>query len=297
MLDWNDLRYFLAVAETGSTRAAGERLRVSQTTAARRIAALEEALALTLFERRQSGYRLTPAGEALRDHAERVRAAADELSAAAAAQSREVAGSVRLTTTAIYAVTILAPILRDLHAAFPDIRIEVDSSEEVRDLAGGAADVALRNSNNPTGAGLVGRRIADDPWTLYCSRSYAERNGIPRSIEDLRDHVFVGGGGGKIWLAYRDWLRKYDLEAAVAMHHESATGLLSSVRAGFGIAILPAFVADREADLIRCLPPRPEDRVGLWLLTHERLRHTPRIRAVLDFIADALKRPGEVAAA
>src|SRR5262245_49708824 len=121
MLDWNDLRHFLAVARTGSTLAAGRELRVSQTTAARRVTALEEELKLKLFERRAAGYRLTPAGEALLAEAEAVEAAAGHFEDAAATQSRDVSGTVKLTVDEIYAVTLLGPILRDLHDAFPAI--------------------------------------------------------------------------------------------------------------------------------------------------------------------------------
>jgi len=109
MLDYNDLRHFLAVARTGSTLAAGKALRVSQTTAARRVSALEAELGLTLFERRPTGYVLTPAGEALVERAEAVEAAANQLVDTAATQSREASGTVKLTVDEIYAVTLLAP--------------------------------------------------------------------------------------------------------------------------------------------------------------------------------------------
>ena len=290
MLDWSDLRYFLAVARTGSTLAAGRALGVSQTTAARRVATLEEALELTLFDRRQSGYVLTPSGEALIAAAQSVEEAAGAFADLAAAQAREISGTVRLTMEEIYAVTVLAPILRDLHEAYPGIRIELDTTEDVRDLAAGAADVALRSSKSPTGGGLVGRRIAYDPWTVYCSRSYAAAHGIPRTRRELRGHPLISGGGKRVWRVYSAWLKQGDLEGAVAMHHGSATGLLSAVRAGFGLAALPTFIADREPDLVRCLPPVRGDTLGLWLITHERLRHTPRVRAVLDFLADRLTR-------
>ena len=290
MLDWNDLRYFLAVARTGSTLAGGRALRVSQTTAARRVAALEEALGLALFERRQAGYSLTPAGEALVEQAEAVEAAAAAFADAAASQGREVSGTVRLTTEQVYAVTVLAPILRDLHEAHPAIRIDLDTTEEVRDLAAGAADVALRSVVRPTGGGLVGRRVADDSWTFYCSRDYAAARGRPRRPADLRGHPLIGGGGEGVWRAYRAWLEQYGLEGEVAVHHGSPTGLLSAVRAGAGLAALPCFVAESEPDLVRCLPPTRDEARGLWLLTHERLRHTPRVRAVLDFLAERLTR-------
>ncbi|HEX9954194.1 MAG TPA: LysR family transcriptional regulator [Allosphingosinicella sp.] len=288
MFGWNDLRYFLAVADSGSTLAAGRTLRVSQTTVARRIAALEEALALPLFDRLQSGYALTPAGKTLLDEARGVAGAATAVERTAAAMARDVGGTVRLTTIEIYAVTILPPILRDLHEAHPEIRIELDTSEEPLDLHAGAADIALRGSREPKGAGLVGRRIAADPWTLYCSRSYAEAHGVPRTRAELADHTLIGGGGNKVWHSYRAWLRSNGLEDGVAMHHDSVSGLLAAVHSGFGLAVLPTFLADRDPELIRCLPPRPGDNMSLWLLTDERLRHTPRVRTVLDFLARRL---------
>jgi DNA-binding transcriptional LysR family regulator len=289
-MDWNDIRAFIAVAETGSTLAAGRALRVSQTTAARRVAALEAALGLTLFERKQAGYRLTEAGEALLERARAVETAASGFAEAAAAQSREVSGTVRVTTVEIYALTLLPAILRDLHAAWPTIRIELDTSDMLRDLAAGAADIALRNSVSPEGGGLVGRRIADDPWTVYCSRDYAAGQSQPHTRADLRRHAFIGGGGSGVWRHYQTWLRKYGLEDAVAMHQDSAPGMLAAVRAGFGMAVLPCFVADRDPELIRVLAPETGKRNGLWLITHERVRHTPRVRAVMDFLADRLTR-------
>jgi len=289
MYDWNDLKAFLAVAETGSTLSAAQSMRVSQTTVARRIAALEEATGLNLFERRQAGYVLTPVGEAMLASAIAVRDAADRFSDAAGARSRDAGGTVSVTVMEIFAVTILPPILRDLRAAHPAIHIHLDTSDEPRDLATGAADIAIRSSKQPTGAGLVGRRIADNPWTLYSSRDYADRHGIPHTREELAAHPFIGGGGA-VWEPYQAWLRQYRLEDSVVMRYDTGSGLLAGVRAGMGLTILPAFIAEREPDLIRCIPPKSEDTTGLWLLTHERLRHVPRVRLVLDFLAAGLTK-------
>ncbi|WP_332819499.1 LysR family transcriptional regulator [Sphingopyxis sp.] len=289
MYDWNDLKAFLAVAETGSTLSAAQALRVSQTTVARRVSALEEATGLNLFERRQAGYALTPVGEAMLASAVAVRDAADRFGDAAGARSRDAGGTVSLTTMEIFAVTILPPILRDLRAVHPGIHIHLDTSDEPRDLAAGAADIAIRSSKQPNGAGLVGRRIADNPWTLYCSRDYADRHGIPHSREELATHPFIGGGGS-VWEPYQAWLRQYRLEDSVVMQYDSGSGLLAGVRSGMGLTILPAFIAERESDLIRCIPPKTEDTTGLWLLTHERLRHVPRVRLVLDFLAAELTK-------
>ena len=291
MYDWNDLKAFLAVAETGSTLSAAQALRVSHTTVARRSAALEAATSLYLFERRQAGYALTPVGEAMLASAIAVRDAANRFGEAAGARSRDAGGTVSVTTMEIFAVTILPPILRDLRAAHPSIHIHLDTSDEPRDLAAGAADIAIRSSKQPTGAGLVGRRVADNPWTLYCSRDYADRHGIPHTRDELAAHPFIGGGGG-VWEPYQAWLRQYRLEESVVMQYDSGSGLLAGVRSGMGLTILPAFLADREADLIRCIPPKSEDTTGLWLLTHERLRHVPRVRLVLDFLAAELAKLG-----
>lgn len=287
MYDWNDVRSFVAVAESGSTLAAARDLRVSQTTIARRIAALEDALGLSLFERRQAGYALTPTGEALLAEARAMQTAAERFGDAAASQVRDISGTVRVTTMELYAITVLGPILRDLHDMHPGITIELDTSEALRDLGAGIADVAVRSAKEVSGAGLVGRRIAPDPWTVYCSRDYADRHGVPRTRDELARHPFIGGGGG-VWPPYQAWLRRYDLEDAVIMRHDSGAGLLAGVRAGLGLTILPSFIADREPDLVRCIPPINDDPMNLWLLTHERLRHVPRVRATMDFLGARL---------
>ncbi len=291
MFDWNDLRYFLAVAKTGSTLGAGRALRVSQTTAARRVAALEEALGLTLFDRRQAGYVLTPDGESLLAAAHAIEDDATAFDEAAAARRREAGGVVRVTTSEIYAMTLLAPIVRDLHEQHPGIFIELDTTDVLRDLERGGADVALRVAERLSGSGLVARRLFDDAWTVYCSVGYAKAHGRPSRRADLVGHPMIGGGEEGVWRIYQMWLRDNGLENAVVFHHGSSTGLLSAVRSGLGLAVLPCSVADLEPDLVRCLPPIRETKRGVWLVTHERLRHTPRVRTVIDFFAERLKGP------
>ena len=289
MLDWNDLRYFLAVAREGSTLSAGRSLRVSQTTVARRIAVLEQEAGVALFEKRQSGYSLTPVGQDLLVRAEAVESAAASFTDAAAAQSRTFSGTVKLTTEEVYAITLLAPVLRDLHERYPDILIDLDTSQSVRDLGAGEADISLRSVNGrDQPAGLVGRQLGVDDWTLYCSRDYASRHGVPAIVAELKNHPFIGGGGGRLWLYYEAWLKELGLEGQVAMQHATSGGLLSGVRSGFGIAVLPCLVGDADPDLIRCVPPRTKHERVLWLFTHERCRHVPRVRAVIDFLYERL---------
>lgn len=290
VLDWNDLKYFLAVAREGSTLAAARTLRTSQTTVARRIAALEQALGIHLFERRQAGYALTLAGEGLLDRAKLVESAANGFAETSAALTRETSGTVRITTQEIFAVTLLAPMLRELHELHPEILIELDDSQDFVDLGEGEADIALRSAYGDLGSGVVGRRLGDDDWTLYCSRDYAAANGVPTTRTQLKKHAFIGGGGPKLWRAYSAWLEDLGLNDRIVMHHASAMGMMSAIRSGLGIAVLPCIVANDDPDLIQCLPPKKGHGRSMWLVTHERVRRTPRVRVVIDFLYDRLSK-------
>ena len=291
MFDWNDLRYFLAVAREGSTLAAARTLRTSQTTVARRVAALEAAIGVPLFDKRQAGYALTPAGHELLPRAEQVEASAAGFADAASADARELRGTVKITTEEVYAITLLAPVLRELHERHPDILIELDTSQQVRDLGAGEADISLRSTaSEHQSAGLVGRQLCVDDWSLYCSRDYAARHGVPQSVDELRNHPLIGGGGGNLWINYQAWLKALGLEDRIAMHHATSGGLLSGVRSGFGLAVLPCVAADSDPDLVQCLPPRQQHGRVLWLFTHERVRHAPRVRIVIDFLYERLSR-------
>ena len=290
VIDWNDLRYFLAVAREGSTLAAGRALRVSQTTVARRIAALERAVGYPLFDKRQAGYALTPAGQDLVASAERVDKSANSFAEAAAAHGRDLRGTVKLTMEEIFATTLIAPMLRELQDLHPEIHIVLDTTSGLRDLGAGEADIALRSTTHEQPAGVVGRRLGPDDWTLYCSRGYADRNGVPSTLAQLRKHPLIGGGGGNLGRAYHAWLQTLGLEDSVAMHHDTSTGLLSAIRAGIGIAVLPCIVADHDTDLVRCFPPRDNHGRVMWLVTHERVRHAPRVRTVIDFLYERLRK-------
>jgi DNA-binding transcriptional LysR family regulator len=288
--EWSDWRVFLAVARHGSTLGAGRALRLSQSTAARRITALEEALGVRLFERRAHGYRLTDAGTAVLPMADAVEASALAAQAQAQAQARALGGTVRITTEEVFAVTLLTPWLRELHALHPEIRIEVDCSRELRDLGAGDADIALRSTRKPQAEGLVGRVLQPDDWALYCSRDYAARNGRPMSRRDLLQHDIIGGGGGGLWRVYSAWLEEMGLRERVTMLYDGSNGLLSGIRSGLGVGVLPCIVAKADPDLLQCLRPTSQHDRKLWLLTHERVRHNPAVRLVTDFLYERLMR-------
>src|SRR5438128_2783727 len=190
MFDWNDLRYFLAVARHHSTIAAGKSLGQSQSTVQRRVVELERRIGRQLMARHPAGYRLTEFGEALLPYAERVEAAVGDLELRARDTARELSGVIRVTCPEpiVYRMTKSSLIDR-FHARHLGLRIEFVTSDRYLDLAKGEADVAFRSGD--TDDELVGRKIADSIWAVYASRAYIERHGKPERVEDLSRHALV----------------------------------------------------------------------------------------------------------
>jgi len=285
MFDWSDVRPFLAVARSGSTLTASRELNVSQPTVARRIAALEAALGLSLFERRQSGYRLTEEGASLMAKAEDVERAAQAFADGAKARARSLAGTVRLTCNEITAGHHLAPMLAEFRRSYPDIRVDVIVSESLLDLGRGEADVAIRATDRPEGPGLVARKMLEMPWSLCCSRDYIDANGKPADFGDLGGHKIIGGEGTLGAIPVLLWLEEVAGAAAVVARANSFPALVANLKAGVGLGVLPWGILADDPSIVDCLrlPQRFDGQV--WLVTHERVRRLPRVRAVIDFIA------------
>lgn len=284
MFDWNDLKAFLAVARGGSTLAAAKTLRINQTTVARRIEALEANVGLKLFERGQTGSRLTEAGEDLLAEAERMEASASAFGNRAAAHQRGLAGTIRVTSTELIANLAITPALGEFRALFPDVKVDLIVTDKALDLAAGEADVAIRAGLALPVSDLVARKLGEFDFALYCSRDYAARRGVPARVEDLRDHDLIGGDGASLPLPGMKWM--FDQVPGVEPAHtsNSVTNLNIAVKAGLGIAPVGCLLADLEPDLIQCVPPVPELRYSAWVVTRPELKDTPRMRAFIDFI-------------
>jgi len=284
MYDWNDLRHFLAVARTGSTLRASRALGVNQTTVARRVATFEAALGMKLFEKRQTGYVLTEAGEELCPAAERVEAEAMAFGNQTGAMRRRMSGVIRVTTNEGLANTVMVPALSAFRRLHPQVRVDLIVDERRLDLARGAVDVALRSGSRPTEAGLVGRRLTDIVWAAYCSRDYAEQHGHPDSVESLNRHALIGAEGPIEALGGWKWLSQA-AQAEVVARSSSVTNLLSAVKAGLGVTVLPCMLGDPEPTLVRCLGPIEGLQSEVWLLTRDDRRDVARVRAFTDFLA------------
>ncbi len=281
MFDWNDLKFFLAVARGGSTIAAGKALRTSQSTVHRRISALERKLGRKIVRRTAAGYRLTEYGDALRPLAERVEAAAQDLERRARGVQDDGVGVIRLTCPEPI-VQRMRPLIERFHALHPALRVEFVMSDRYLDLARGEADVAFRSGD--TDDELVGRKIADSVWAIYASRAYVERCGKPEDIDALARHPLVCLDEAMSGHRVVKWLKSVAPVANILARNNSVLGLVYAVKSGVGVGPLPTAIADAEPDLVRVLGPIPELARSWRLLTHPDLRRTPRVAAFFDFV-------------
>lgn len=297
VFEWSDLRFFLAVMRAGNTLAASRMLRVSQTTVARRIVALEAALGVELFDKRRTGYAPTDNAWELVETATIAEAALHDFEAKAQGQKRALTGTVRLTTNELFANQLIAGMLRDFRAAYPGIRLEIITSDRSLDLARGEADVALRGTLQPTQADLFGRRLAKDRWSVYCSREYEARHGKPANMDEMVNHAVIGLERGLIGGSVARWLENEVPEEAVVVRRNSVAGLFAGTKSGLGVSLMSDVIAASDADFVYCFTPDMPNPYEIWLLTHERLRDAPRIRAVMKFIAgrfEAIRIPAQL---
>ena len=260
---------------------------------ARRIEALEASVGLKLFERGQTGSRLTEAGEDLLAEAERMESAAEAFGSRAAAHQRGLAGTLKITATEILANLAITPALGEFRQLFPEVKIDLIVTDLPLDLAAGEADIAIRSGIALPPSDLVARKLADYDYALYCSRDYAARRGLPASLAELKDHDLIGGDGAKIPLPGMTWMFEQAPGVEPANTSNSMTNLNIAVKAGLWIAHVGCLLADLEPDLVQCCPPIPDLRSGSWVVTRPELKDTPRVRAFIDFIvphAAALRR-------
>ncbi len=289
-MGWDDLRYVLAVARTGSALRAAEQLGVNQTTVLRRLQSLECAVGACLFERRRSGHTLTEAGRLAVEAAERMESEAEAFRSALAARQRALAGSIRFTTSELLASRLVAPCMRAFQKLHPGVTIELIAADRRLDLARGEADVALRAGSRPEGAGIVARRLPDVEWGIFCSRAYAAERGVPDCPEAIRGHDILGMEGRMAQLEASIWLQAHAPGSVVRFRSNSLINLLFNLKAGLGLGAMPTMHGDSDPELVLCFPPPPELRAELWLIVREEIRGQPHVRAFADFLAEDIRR-------
>lgn len=280
-MDWDNLRIFLALAREKTVRAAAGGLGVSHSTVSRRIDAFEQDLGVRLFERLPDGYVLTPFGEDMMQTARRLEESVNGLERRVLGQDARLRGDLRVTMPDLLAAKLLMPDLVAFGESYPDIDLEVAISYTPFDLGRREADVAIRITRDPPEM-LVGRKIITYARATYASRDYLSRH----DPEHAPDSVTWIGWDDRV--RHPRWVRESSFpNASVRGRMNNAMVQLAAAKAGMGLAMLPCFMGDTEADLLRVPPGRPEPAWDIWILTHEDLRATARVRAFMDFMADA----------
>jgi DNA-binding transcriptional LysR family regulator len=284
---WDELRTFVEVSRDGSLSGAARRLGLTQPTVGRHIDALEAALGLTLFTRSPRGLTPTPAALALEPHVEAMATAAAALGRAASGEAAADRGAVRVTASDVIGCEVLPPILAAFHAAHPGIAIELALSNRTADLARGDADIAVRMVR-PTQSGLVARRIGASRIGLYAHRDYLARFGEPRSLADLASHCVIGfDRDNSSFLGAGDFARTLTRET-FGFRCDNDLAQLAALRAGAGVGGCQENIARRMPELVAVLPNAFYYALEVWLVMHEDLKATRRVRLLFDHLAVGL---------
>jgi DNA-binding transcriptional LysR family regulator len=276
-VDWEDLRFFVALARHGTLSAAARALSVNHATVARRITNLETALDRKLFERRPDGYALTPAGRSVLDAAGLMEGAARALEDRAA--DAGLTGLVRLTATPSLAEAFLIPRAAGWQTEHPALAIEIVADIGKRSLMRRATDIALRLSR-PDDGELIARRLATIGYGFFATQAWRER------IEAGGTAEFVGFDEANAQLPEALWLAHNYSGHRLAFRCNSQTAQASAARSGCGIALLPHFLVTDDPALVRVpLPKTPPSR-DLWMLTRRDATRNRQVKAVVEYLTD-----------
>lgn len=291
-MDWNDLRYFLILARTGSLTEASRLLMVSASTVSRRIEELERSVGRSLFIRRQTGYRPSEAGEALLPLAEEIEGKALAFERAASSSDHDVSGLVRIATPELLGNEFLIPRLAPLQRASPGLRLDVLADVRPLRLSRHEADVLLRVTRPDHGRYKL-RHVGALALGLYGSRDYLADRDTPHISADLAGHLLIGWVEDLQFLAHARWLREAAGDVPLHLRTNGMTAQYRATVAGMGLSVLPCAIAG-EAGLIRVLTGEAPLRLELWLAIGEDIAAAPRVRAVADALVDILHRERDI---
>ena len=277
-MNWDDLRYFLALARQGTASAAGRELEVRHTTVSRRIKALEQRLGTRLFDHLKDGYSMTTAGENLYRHAAAMEQQAHAVDRQVFGLDAQLQGDLTLTAAHDVFSRLVIPRLPAFRETYPGIDLQLLSESGLTDLGTRQADIALRLTPKPPDY-LVGKHIMPLGIGLYASNDYLERNPQPRDLVLWNDEIEWPG-----------WARQHFNEARVSIRANDVTTLLACVERGMGVTMLPCYIADHaDNQLCRLDLPLEASSWGVWVLSHVDLRTTARVRVCREFLAGIIE--------
>lgn len=285
-MEWDDLRFFLAVARLGQLSRAAAHLKVDATTVGRRVRRLEQALQRTLFEQHRDGHVLTGDGARLLEEVERMDRSASGIEAAFARDT--VAGRVRVSVSEGFGTWFVAHHLPAFLAEYPGVEIDLVASSGFLSPSRRETDVAILLAR-PARGPLVSRKLADYTLHLYAARSYVE--GLAEPIEgagQLAAHRLIGYIPDLIYSPELNYWGEFGLDLTPSIRSSSINAQYRLAAAGAGIAILPAFIGDADATLARIVPTLSIRR-SFWIVTHEETRQLPRIKTFVTWLTEATR--------
>jgi DNA-binding transcriptional LysR family regulator len=288
-VDWNRTRAFLATAEAGSLSAAARKLRLTQPTLSRQVAALEAELGVTLFERIGKKLLLTEAGESLLEHARAMGEAAVAMTFAASGRAQAIEGRVTISATDGYAAYVLPEIVARIRGQAPQVTLVIVASNSLSDLQRREADIAIRHVR-PEGDNLIGRLVRESTAHFYASRSWVARCGHPKSLADIAPHDFIGFEQSE---RFAEFMRGIGTRATVdgfRLVSESSAVVWEMAKRGLGIGLMSREIALRTEGMVELFPDLKPPKFPVWLVTHRELRTSRRIRLVFEILAEELAR-------
>jgi len=290
MSNWSDYPILLAVAETGSLTAAGRKLNMSQPTVGRRIRTLEDHFGTPLLKKEDGALVPTTFGHSMLDHIRRMQDEASAIDRSSATLEDSLAGVVRLSATEGIGTAWLPPVLQVFRASHPDILIDLGIGFKNYNLAQREADIALRWMGPGDQNSLIGRKVATATFGLFASEFYLQQKGAPQSLEDLKDHDGVMAtimDDKQLWLMDKNHQPHY-LPGRVTFKTNSIWAFDQAIANGYGIGAMPVCgtSVNKNASVRRVLP-NVSQQEDIFLVAHEDLRRSARIRAVFDFLVEA----------
>lgn len=285
-LSWDLLRSFLAVLREGSLSAAARALGMTQPSLGRHVRELEESLGVPLFARGPQGLAPTDAARELLPHAESMAAAVASMWRAASGAKDESRGVVRITASEVMGTEVLPRLLVPFRRAHPGIVIELSTTDRMANLLRRDADIAVRNTP-PSQDALVARHACRVPMGFFANPDYLDVAGRPRRLEDLREHTLIGYDEERPHIrAMRPAGLPYARED-FSFRTDNDLAAIAAMRAGYGIGICQAPLG-RRYGMERLFPRLVDIPLDTWVVTHEDLRASRRVRAVFDHLAQAL---------
>jgi DNA-binding transcriptional LysR family regulator len=281
-LNWDDMRFFLALCRTRSFVSAGAELKVTHSTVSRRISALEASLKTQLFQRTEKGCRLTPAGELLLPYAERLESTVIHLEASVSGKDNQLTGAIRIGAPDGIGNCFLATRLSEFQRKHPALEIELIAVPMYYSLSKREIDILI-TVKKPTKESLVARKLTRYRLGLFSTREYLAGCPEIKAKEDLRGHRFVGYIDDLLFDQDLRFMEEISPGLTASFRSSTVLGQMNAVIAGAGIGVIPYFMAEGEKTLIPVMPHRYFER-GYWLQVNPDSRHIARVRSTIDFI-------------